>query len=802
MASFPSPSAFGILKVMSQSFVARICRIVAPEKLTDRFLASGIFTQQEGFLLNNQVILIYIFEINKPWFPSSKVLPSLIHTLREQFKDLKPGATLGDQFESLLKSINETLNLISEQGETDWIGNLNGLIMLLSGEELHFSQTGYCPAYLLQNNRIRQITDDGNSEHDPHPLKTFSNLASGVLKEEDRILVANHELYQEISLDALRRIIHSSSPYQASLAIAKQLRKDKNAAITSAIIHLHPPLPAEKPSLSEPTEVILEEEMRSNLKKFQQKMRPFIQKTKKFSLAAGKAGLEAAKKTHYLVKTKVAPQAAALLGKGTQQAKQLSAQLVGQINQKEGSSETETTVEVISDLPTEKPVVELILPKEEREKRRQEEIVKQAESQIQKKFSPEPDINIEPNTLAPDFLTRLSAYAQSLKGWHRSPRNRKIAALGLAAFLLTGTIWSAISKKQPTEVIQNQSQNNQLLKEIASLNERIAAAIELKQDIEASHKIEEAQNALNALKNLSDSQRTTADKLWTELNTRADTLSKTTRLTAPFTTYSFSSASSGMISSLPFFYGFGSGVPGLLRAGQGDIRQTQKTIELSSPEDKIVSLAKSSESNTAGFVFTKQSKMYRIVPSNNETLLQEVTPISGSFAPGDVVISYAGNLYILDGKSGLLWKYANTGTTYANGVNMLDINKYNIRKSVSLAIDGSLYILKQDGTLQKFTSGQPETNFVLKDIPEIAQKMLQPLQIITDEDLTSLFILDAGLTSSEHSTARVMEFKKDGTFIRQYGFPKEYTKVSAFDINPQEKKLWILNGSQISEFNL
>ncbi|MCC2631999.1 MAG: hypothetical protein K0S20_698 [Patescibacteria group bacterium] len=212
---------------MNPLFAIDYCRIVAPERLSDRFLASGIIQSPASEESPSSVFLAYVFEITKPWFSSSQVLPSLLEQLNAGYESLKPDKTLGDSFEALLKNINERLNAISESGETDWIGNFNGLIMVMGGDELHFSQTGRCPAYLLQNNRIRQITDESGQEREPHPLKTFSNLASGVLHENDYILLSNHELYNEISLDALRRVINNNTPAASCQSITKELKRRK-----------------------------------------------------------------------------------------------------------------------------------------------------------------------------------------------------------------------------------------------------------------------------------------------------------------------------------------------------------------------------------------------------------------------------------------------------------------------------------------------------------------------------------------------------------------------------------------------
>lgn len=157
-----------ILKDMSSAVAAQACCIVAPEKLPDRFLASGILCSDPSLPLSQQVVLAYVFEVARPWLPSSHLLPSLQDVLNQEYEKIHIKHDLDAQFEELLKAVNNQLNSVSEAGETDWIGNLSGLIVLVGHHELHFSQTGSCPAYLLQNNRIRQITDDLSGEGEPH----------------------------------------------------------------------------------------------------------------------------------------------------------------------------------------------------------------------------------------------------------------------------------------------------------------------------------------------------------------------------------------------------------------------------------------------------------------------------------------------------------------------------------------------------------------------------------------------------------------------------------------------------------
>jgi hypothetical protein len=346
------------------------------------------------------------------------------------------------------------------------------------------------------------------------------------------------------------------------------------------------------------------------------------------------------------------------------------------------------------------------------------------------------------------------------------------------------------------------NENATILKQAGELEVKAKTAISLSQEIEASKEVEQSLALLDTLKTPSAAQNEEATGIRTRLTEEADTLTKTTRFAAAAEQYSFTGTPQTVFTSLPFFYGFTANNGSLIRTGKGEKSVTQASIPLPAGNDTIVSITGSNESDTSGYVLTRQQKVYRIVQSGSDTLLRTIAPSSGDFAYGDVIGSYNGNVYILDGQTGLLWKYANSGTVYAKGVSVIDSTKYDIKKSISLAIDGSIYLLKQDGSLLKFTGGQQEKDFTLKDMPYLVKKMIQPLQVVSDDGMNSIYILDGGITSAERSTARILEFTKSGTYIRQYSFPDNLTKVTAFSINPKDKKLWVLNADTVHEFDL
>jgi hypothetical protein len=155
----------------------------------------------------------------------------------------------------------------------------------------------------------------------------------------------------------------------------------------------------------------------------------------------------------------------------------------------------------------------------------------------------------------------------------------------------------------------------------------------------------------------------------------------------------------------------------------------------------------------------------------NSTGLLEFNPnwgiASSVLAGGDIlqkpeaVDSYFGNFYILDTVANALFRYLPTADGYsAPPENYFpDSQAVNLSSAVDVAIDGAVYILHQDGRIDKYLSGQQvEFNLTDLDIP-----FNQPVAIHTapDETMQHIYVADAG-------NHRIVQLNKDGSFVRQF----------------------------------
>ncbi len=149
---------------------------------------------------------------------------------------------------------------------------------------------------------------------------------------------------------------------------------------------------------------------------------------------------------------------------------------------------------------------------------------------------------------------------------------------------------------------------------------------------------------------------------------------------------------------------------------------------------------------------------------------------------------YLGNIYILDRKSGVLKFVAG-----ANGFGKTDYFKEtppDLTHASSLAIDGSVWILTQDGKILKYTKGVGEPF----SITGLDKPLKNPTKIATDTDTDNLYILD-------NYNSRIVKLGKDGKYQNQYT-AGILSQSKDFEIFEKDHKALVLSGNKIYELPL
>jgi hypothetical protein len=155
------------------------------------------------------------------------------------------------------------------------------------------------------------------------------------------------------------------------------------------------------------------------------------------------------------------------------------------------------------------------------------------------------------------------------------------------------------------------------------------------------------------------------------------------------------------------------------------------------------------------------------------------------------MVSFGGNLYLLDTQKSRIWKYVATDTgfselrEYLNPDTLPDLSRAN-----SLAIDGSVWLGTADGTIMKFTQGKVDT-FVPQGVdPAFGQN----LTVYTSDTTTNLYVLDG-------QNKRVVVLDKDGTYLSQYTWQDAITPTQ-LAVSEDQKKIYLLAAGQLYAIGL
>lgn len=200
-------------------------RLTTRKLLKDRFLSCQVHPsseEQEGYA----GCLFSLIEIDNKQYSITQIGHSIINTTaREYFRHSSD--SVSENFELALKKTNEILANYTQEGQTEWIGNLHGLIALIYKDEIHLACVSNAYALLIRNGKLSNIAPDCANENDVHPLCTFSNITSGPLEKNDIVVLASKNLFSHISKKDLRQLLEINSLEESSIELGHLLAEQK-----------------------------------------------------------------------------------------------------------------------------------------------------------------------------------------------------------------------------------------------------------------------------------------------------------------------------------------------------------------------------------------------------------------------------------------------------------------------------------------------------------------------------------------------------------------------------------------------
>lgn len=215
---------------MSNIEIKTIELIIAPKNEKSRaFLDTCVF-EPENIEEQNLGNLYIVGEIAKTSSNSEYLINLLVNTIRKEYY-ANTNRSPVESLEQSLSKTNEVLADFAEQGNIEWIGNLHMIIAVLKNNTLFFSQTGFAQTFLLRDRNVINIGQDLVSDPKPHPRKTFSNIATGEIGPNDKIILATSEFKNIATEMKIRNIFSEGADEYFEEKIESNLGKNINAAI-------------------------------------------------------------------------------------------------------------------------------------------------------------------------------------------------------------------------------------------------------------------------------------------------------------------------------------------------------------------------------------------------------------------------------------------------------------------------------------------------------------------------------------------------------------------------------------------
>lgn len=760
------------------AFELQFARITCFGKLPDRFLSSQHSKSQE-LAKSSMGEVFSMIEILSPWYNSAQIGQMIINNFANQY--YQDGSTSDlVNFENALKKINENLAQITQNGETEWIGNLNGILAAIVGESLLLSPSGKADAYLFRDGKVNHLTQGLTDKTEIHPLKTFSNIVSGQLKNHDKIILVSKNLFNHISLESLRQIMTLNNATAAGMQIAKLLRKNKIKNVNAVIINLISKEELENDTLKEKQENVFyldktNESVLTKLKTFWQTILSPVGKIIASKVGGGVSSL--AKKGAVSLK-RVLPEKQA---KGKTIDKTIEPEKFHKTVVKEPISKTGDRFQ------------EEFILKESRD----DNLLKDEEI----KYSPDFYIHYyqEKKTKKENKLIKVFKFISSkikntfkwLAGLYTDKNKRKYFYIILAIILILIISLTAGCKLSGKGNLGN-IEAQKILDEAIGVQKEAKKALSDGKTEEAKEKfalsIDKARSITkNPIVN-KDAQATIAGS-WQEL----DKLTSTTRFNKleQIVTIDEPAKAIFMLAGQAYII------------GENDI---YKASLLGGKPQKIASIPKNKGGFICGatlgntlYLYTNGQNLFEF-NSSSDKIEAVKTSSDGRWETANSIAGYVGSLYLLDGVLGQIYKHSSGQEEFAKGEEYLPADSTNkFKESISLAIDGSIYLLNNQGEVLKLQRSKLQ-DFSLKNIPTPWDKIKNPRKIYTDSDTPSLYILENHSNEDGDLTqARILEFDKEGTYIRQYALPEEFDKVTDFNVSVKSKKIWILNNDSLYE---
>lgn len=720
-------------------------RITNFNKLVDRFIT----VQSRNSSSKDKGMIFGLIEILNPWSQNAQIGQHIINTLsREYYRQTNTNELL--KFENALKKVNEKLVQITQNGETDWIGKTNAVLILFNKNQVHLSYTGKIRGYLMRDDEFMPIINPKEIYTYQHPLKTFSSVISGDIKLSDRLFFSTTLIFDYLSEANLKSILKEenflSVPTQISSILKSRNSRNANSLCISMAVS--------EQNFNDVPEVLYLDEQKFSF--YWGNFKSFFQKFSQHSKNTYIWTQQQLSKTRKYYKENIAPKTSKMLKNTATFSKEKLKYSQNKISQ------------TFKKLP----------------KKKINEIKKTNENStfnVKHYYSSKEKIN--------SFLKLTSSYFKKTIHWlsnffHNAflPKNRSKSYIVIALILLVVFIANIGYLQKINQSKETSAQIDESLTALEIQKDDAALSVITGDNEKAVTILDEISAKLQTYQNNKDFEDRIAN-LNNDIQKLYDKIAGVNRLIDGTEIANFSDKALT-------FYLFGN----IAKSLTGSKEIFQAVIDpISSPEEicRIPNdggnIVYSTYKDDNIYIYTSSKNIYKLVDKS----LTPITNLSGSWPEAIALKFYVDNIYLLNTSAGQIYKFTPEDDQYSDAQNYISNSSSDIKKAIDFSIDGYVYVLLSEGKVAKFSQGS-EIDFNLTNIPG-SPTLSKPKKITTDENLNSIYILDDN---------RILEFDKEGKYINQYNFDKNLDNITDFQIYPKTKELYIINSGKIYKYGI
>lgn len=723
--------------------------------------------------LGNFGQLFVIIEIDSTKEENKKIITLLSDEIKSAYYG-SSDFTIEAALENALGRGNEKLKELITSGLKSWVEKFNAIVGVIKNHELHFTQVGHTNAFLIHQQKIINILENSaGPSANINPLKVFSNVISGVLSADDSVLFCTSSLLDYLSQEKLRRIISTSSPDRAvrelytlleegaheipfAAIILKQVLSQEEAKMpTSTVIQAISSSDQPDQSMSE---LIAKEE--STAEYLTPSVWPKVTKNLKFYLISAQSFLQ--NKILRTQTSRIKPVKKEAKAEPMETVKNY-AQTKRFIPQKPQTLGTRVMQGVKSGAAKFFQLVLLAIKK------------------IFSLFRSQRRTHGHIRTLPHKTSQGMASWLIRLKD---APLKQKII-LGCAILLIVVFAYNIVNLGESKEEKAQKEQYVQDLARARELASKAESALIYENEEEARRLLTEAKTLLNAIPTEEENLQVDKNNSLSLIQNSLDTVNHLEKIADPNLIADLTQ-SNPQIDVKNIFLAAGS-IYAL--DSNGIVAQTNladqetKIVELSGTFDqKIITATQRDEKNF--IVIDANNTFYKLNLENKA--IDKISVQSENTDQKIVALgTYLSRLYVLDVKNNQIFRHEQAGQGFAKGTPWLG-EGIDVKEVNSLAIDGSLWLAKNNGEITKLHAGSKADDFTLSALdPAFSAAPVIKASITT----SNLYLLDP-------NNKRVVILKKDGSLVKQiYSEKFDYLKDLALDEN--SSKIYLLNGNAL-----